>query len=233
MTIAGDLYALQEIDTALEGRQRELAAIAEQLGAGDPTVTVRARVAERQAWLDAARVRAADIDTAIVDLNAKIAPVETKLYDGSVRNSRDLEALQKDLEMLQRQRQVLEEQQLAVMEEIEASVNALTEERQALRELEGAQSDERRELESRQRLGAEDIERLQGERVRRAERIDPARLRLYEHLRTIRRGRAVARMERGVCLGCRITLPTNIQQRARNPMTLVQCTSCERILFTG
>lgn len=233
MTIAGDLFALQELDNAIDERQRERTALTDQLAAGDETAEVRARVAERQGWLDAARVRAADIETAITDLNAKIAPVEKRLYDGSVRIARDLEDLQKDVEMLQRQRRVLEDQQLAVMEDIEQTSSALAAEQQALAELESVRSDERRDIENRLRLGAEDLERLQAERGRRVERIDHDRLRLYDHLRTIRRGRAVARMERGVCLGCRITLPTNIQQRARNPMQVVQCTSCERILFTG
>ena len=55
-------------------------------------------------------------------------------------------------------------------------------------------------------------------------------LNLYSILRERRDGSAVATVERSMCQGCRITLPRNIIQKARNPEELVQCVSCERIL---
>jgi predicted nucleic acid-binding Zn-ribbon protein len=43
----------------------------------------------------------------------------------------------------------------------------------------------------------------------------------------------VVKVERGACLGCRLTVPTVILQRARSGMnpTPVQCPSCERMLY--
>jgi predicted nucleic acid-binding Zn-ribbon protein len=55
----------------------------------------------------------------------------------------------------------------------------------------------------------------------------------YDRLRRRRRGVAVVRVERGTCLGCRLTVPTVVLQRARsgtNPNP-VQCPSCERMLY--
>ena len=51
--------------------------------------------------------------------------------------------------------------------------------------------------------------------------------------RRAKAGRAVARVERGTCQGCRITLPTHLVQRVRAGGMLVQCPSCERILVAG
>ena len=39
-----------------------------------------------------------------------------------------------------------------------------------------------------------------------------------------------ARVEQGICRGCRISLPTTDLQQARSGK-LVQCSSCGRILF--
>jgi predicted nucleic acid-binding Zn-ribbon protein len=62
-------------------------------------------------------------------------------------------------------------------------------------------------------------------------RIDAASLELYQGLRRKRQGRAVAKVEQGMCQGCRIVLPLNVLQRARIGQELVQCSSCERILY--
>jgi hypothetical protein len=76
-------------------------------------------------------------------------------------------------------------------------------------------------------------ERLQQQRQARAGRVAPTLLALYERLRPLKRGQAVARIERGVCGGCRITLPTTVQQRARAGGQVLRCPSCERILYAG
>jgi predicted nucleic acid-binding Zn-ribbon protein len=43
----------------------------------------------------------------------------------------------------------------------------------------------------------------------------------------------VAHVERGMCKGCRITLPMSVLQKARAGVGLVQCVSCERILLVN
>ena len=75
-----------------------------------------------------------------------------------------------------------------------------------------------------------EIERLRAIREEQSTAADRAWLSLYDVLRDRRDGSAVATVERGMCQGCRITLPRNIIQKARNPGALVQCVSCERIL---
>ncbi len=75
-----------------------------------------------------------------------------------------------------------------------------------------------------------EIERLRALREGQSAATDRVWLNLYDILRERRDGSAVATVERSMCQGCRITLPRNIIQRARNPEELVQCVSCERIL---
>jgi predicted nucleic acid-binding Zn-ribbon protein len=48
-----------------------------------------------------------------------------------------------------------------------------------------------------------------------------------------RQGRAVAKVERGMCGGCRISLPMTVLQKARSGLDVVQCVSCERILYVS
>ncbi|MBI2760275.1 MAG: hypothetical protein HYX51_02475 [Chloroflexi bacterium] len=233
MTLVSELYALQEIDTALDSNTRELEEIVGRLGVDDEHADLLAEIAGQEAKLTVARARSKDLETAIGDLRGKSAPVEEKLYGGTVLIPKELQALQEDLDMLTRRRRELEDQDLVVMEQVEAATAALAAARARLDQLVGARRDEVERLTERRAEIESDRDRLQADRVRRVGRFDPATLARYERLRTMKRGRAVARMERGTCTGCRITLPTTVQQRARSGMQLVYCTSCERILFAG
>ena len=54
---------------------------------------------------------------------------------------------------------------------------------------------------------------------------------MYESLRKSRGGVAVARVERNMCQGCRLSLPTGDVQKARTSQGTVLCSSCGRILY--
>ena len=64
-----------------------------------------------------------------------------------------------------------------------------------------------------------------------ASRIDPATLQRYEVLRKSKGGRAVAKVERDLCQGCRMSLPTQLRQRVKSGRQSVNCSSCGRMLF--
>jgi len=61
--------------------------------------------------------------------------------------------------------------------------------------------------------------------------VGPTNLSLYETLRREKRGRAVSRIERATCLGCRIALPMGVVQHVRAGRELVFCPSCGRVLY--
>ncbi len=54
------------------------------------------------------------------DLDAKIKPLEIKLYDGSVRNPKELTDLQKELDHYKAQRDKLDEQGIALMDSVQS-----------------------------------------------------------------------------------------------------------------
>ena len=58
-------------------------------------------------------------------------------------------------------------------------------------------------------------------------------LSLYKLLRERKGGVAVARVEQGMCQGCRITLAGGGAAESARSSSLVQCVSCERILFVN
>jgi predicted nucleic acid-binding Zn-ribbon protein len=233
MPIAADLYALQELDTAIDACDRKLEQTRAAFGENAEAAEARIALAEAEVRLRAAQAQTRELETQIGDLQTKIGPVERKLYDGSVTSPKELQALQEDLDMLKRQQRGLEDQELAAMAEQEGAAAAATAARERVAQLEAAWRAAQGHLHEQEQALLAEREQLMQQREARVSRIDSQRLALYDRLRSAKRGVAVAKVERGLCMGCRITLPTTIVQRARSGMQVVQCTSCERILYAG
>ena len=233
MTSIAELYALQEVDLALDADRTALADVESRLGESEELIEGRQAVVERRATLRAAEKEFKEQEWNADELRSKIEPLERRLYAGSVQNPKELEDLQQDVDSLKRRRSGLEDQALEAMETQEGAQQALAEAERYLQELTGSSASEQEELLSRQLSLQGEIGKLEGERNSQAERVDAGLMRLYDRLLGTRQGQAVAKVEGGACQGCRISLPINLVQRARAGNDTVQCSSCERILYVS
>jgi predicted nucleic acid-binding Zn-ribbon protein len=231
MTRSIDLYELQETDTAVDAADRRLSEIMQELEAESDIASLDEQIAASEIELGEAERGQHEADEAVTDQKEKIVVLEEKLYSGEVKNPKELKALQDDVQAHQRQFSSIEEQALAALARVEQARAALL----SMRDERQARMQERDLL--METLGAErgDIDatlvQLRARRDRQKDRVEQTDLALYERLRRARSGRAVSKVERGTCQGCRITLPTTVFQRARSGLKIVQCTSCERILY--
>lgn len=231
MTRSIDLFELQEADLAAAVAEQRLAEISLEMETDPDVSELESRLADLELQLQQARVEQHAADETVEDLRAATRSLEQKLYSGSVKIPKELKSLQDDTLSHQKQLAAAEDRSLAALASVEQVATALA----GAREERAAQVQGRHEQLERLTTEQEEltalVARLQSERARRAERIDRSDLALYERLRRARGGRAVAKVERGTCQGCRIGLPTTIFQRARSGLKIVQCTSCERILY--
>jgi predicted nucleic acid-binding Zn-ribbon protein len=233
MVRIADLYALQEIDSRIDASQKQLDELRNREDEGEELRTARERLVEleaRKAELDVEQ-RQASYD--VEDIRTQVGGVESKLYSGSITSSKELRDLQRELEILQRRQREREEVLLGVMTGLEETNAGIAVTRSILAEGEAARERELAEAEVSAAAIERDLEELRGRRDGALRPIEQSALALYERLRRTRQGRAVARVERGACLGCRLVLPSNLFQRARSGATIVQCSSCERILYVG
>lgn len=231
MTSIAELFAFQEIDLELTSCKTELEDVQSRLGETEELVEAKAKVAERRETLEEAehafKEREADAD----DLRTKIEPVEAKLYKGTVQSPKELQDLQLDLDSLRRRRSDLEDRALEAMDGVETAQEGLANAEAELSKVEHAFGSEQSELVDRQAELEKRIAELEVQRAEEFEELDANLLELYNQLAPKKEGRAVAKVERGACGGCRIALPTNVLQRARSGASLVQCSNCQRILF--
>ena len=233
MSSVAELYALQEVDLALDAAGTALADVQSRLGESEELVQTREAVRERQDEVRVAEKRFKEQEFEADELMRKIEPLQKKLYEGSVRNPKELQDLQQDIDSLRRRSGRLDDEALGAMEALEQAQSALRAAQGELDELGRKLGAEQIELAERKDELEREIAELEQRRVERATGIDATMMRLYDRLAANKQKRAVAKVEGGACQGCRISLPTNLVQRARAGSDIVQCSSCERILYVS
>jgi predicted nucleic acid-binding Zn-ribbon protein len=231
MAAVADLLSLQDIDLELDKEIARLSEIEEALGESEELTQARATAEEKTAAVHALRVEQKDLELAADEVRSKAAEIEKKLYSGSVRNPKELQDLDADLKSLREEVKRREEKLLGVLVQLDEAEAELAVANETLNAIETEwQKGQDQMLEERTRLEPE-VARLRALREQEATHFERSLIKLYDLLRERRGGQAVARVERGMCQGCRISLPMSVIQRARTGNGVVQCVSCERILL--
>ena len=229
MSLAGQLYNLQQIDLELQRRQQELTDVENRLSDNKALVTAESKLVIQKEQLEDARKKQKSAEWELEDFQEKTKQIDSKLYSGTNKDPKELVNLEKEVKSLKSQIRTKEDVLLELMsqvEEVEAKVKTTTEGLERLR----------REWEQQQvTLGPRKSEietvlvKLRGDHNGLAEQIDSQAFDIYERIR-LKTGQAVVKVERGRCLGCHITVPTSQWQKAKAG-DLIQCNNCSRILY--
>jgi predicted nucleic acid-binding Zn-ribbon protein len=229
LNIARPLYQLQEVELEIEANEQALQQIEGQLGESDTVVKARNKLAAEKQRLEELEREQRSLGWDIDNLNNKIKVIQEKLYGGRIHNTKELTDLQHEGEGLTAQRNQLEDRSLAIMEQTELTtknIDLLSNELKA-REDEWQGQQQRLATDLAQVKNA--LAGLNEKRRQMAAGVSPEVLQIYEKLRK-QKGKAVVKVEQGICRGCRISLSVSEIQRARGG-TMVCCSSCGRILF--
>ncbi|MFH1560358.1 MAG: C4-type zinc ribbon domain-containing protein [Chloroflexota bacterium] len=233
MTVVQQLFDLLGIDNDIERYNQSVASIEDALADNHLLLETQRAVEETRATLRKQETERGDMDLAVESFQDKGKQLESNLYGGTVRNPRELEDMQLELNLLREQQKQQEESLFLALEAIEETERSLSSLESALQEIQAAwQKEQERLLEERAHL-QKDSALLEEKRQSLSSLVSPEHLKLYDSLRSIRQGQAVAKVERGMCQGCRISLPTRVVQMARTSPKPVQCPSCSRILYVS
>jgi predicted nucleic acid-binding Zn-ribbon protein len=229
MSIARDLYSLQEVDLALEANNQAQKRVSALIGESQIVLKAKARLAEEQNNMGKFTSQQKSIEWEIDDLTVKIKDTEKKLYGGKIFNSKELSSLQQETDDLKKRRSVLEDKSLGLMDDLELTTKAIASSKDELAKLEIEwQAQQKQLIVELEQLKADQIT-SESNRQQNIALIDADTLFTYQELRK-RKGVAVAKVEQGICQGCHITLPNTDLQRAKGG-GVVRCSSCGRIIF--
>ena len=227
------LLDLQEADTALgrlQARRRaledgsELAAVRADADAADN------RLGELRLRLDEVGRDQSRFEHEIDSMTQKEQADQQRMYDGSIVNAKELEALQHEIASVHKRRSDREDELLALLElreNLEAEAVAAEQQAAALRvraeEAASAATDELARIET-------DVVEGTTRRAAIAAEIDAEVLELYDDLRRQKKGIGAAALVDGVCQACHEQLSAVELDRLKRAEGVRRCEHCRRIL---
>jgi len=229
MGVAKQLYQLQEVDLELESNEQALKQITSQLGESQEVVRVRNRLTLERQRLEELGRQQHSLEWEVDDIVTKLTAAEEKLYSGSVGNPKELTNLQHEVDGLKLRRGQLEDKALDIMDQVELATASVATISSELKTLEAKWHSQQQQLSTDMEQLKAILSNLKHKRQLLSAEIDPEVVELYHELKKQKRT-AVAKVEQGICRGCRISLSATELQRARSG-SLTQCSSCGRILF--
>lgn len=221
---------MQSLDSAADAQRKRLSEIpaAEQ--------ALAASIAASRRAVDASKTLLQDNNNQRRTLEKEVAGVDTRMsrfddHKAAVKTNQEYTALLHEISIAKAEKDRLEEQLLELMEQADAIAADVKAAEKALAEEERRVAGEKAVLaEELGRIDAE-LARLAAERKASATAIEPRTLALYEQLIKGRKGLAVARMTGEICEACHVRLRPHVTQQIRRNDSVVQCDSCQRILY--
>lgn len=229
MNVARQLYQLQETEQELASAEQTRAGILARLGENKDITGTRDRLAGEKKQFEEMGRRLHTVEWEIEDFSVKIKKFEDSLYSGKTSNPKELSGIQQEIESLKARKLKLEDSSLELMEEAEAVENSISGLESRLRQLEAGWQVQQKELAVALGETEKTISALGVKRALMASELAPELIGLYMEIKK-QRGTSVAKVEQGICRGCRISLPVNELQQVRSG-ELVRCGSCGRILL--
>jgi predicted nucleic acid-binding Zn-ribbon protein len=229
MNISRQLFNLQEVDQELASNEQAYARITSQLGESKAVLDIRVKLETATGQLEDATHSQHTVEWEIEDLSAKLSKFEGELYSGKTTSPKELTGLQQEIDNLKKNRGKLEDHDLEIMETIERLNATISELRSNLEKRETEWQVQQKDFTAELKELEHTISALKEKREALASEIDPQVLTIYEELKK-QKGTSVAKVEQGICRGCRISLPVNELQQVRSG-SMVRCSSCGRILY--
>jgi predicted nucleic acid-binding Zn-ribbon protein len=230
MSRVGPLYDLQQIDTGLDSRVARMRQIDEQMGDSPELVAARANFEGTSSRLAAEQSTLKQLSHDTEETTGRMKALEKKMYDGSVKNPKELAQMQEEVFHLKGRLKTLEEQALDSMLAVEEAEEAKAGAEQELDALTKEQQQYQSGLleEKDKLLGQARV--LQVKRQRFITELPWADLQTYERLRRSKGGLAVVGVRAGLCGCCHVAVPAATLRQARTSTDLVPCPTCGRLL---
>jgi hypothetical protein len=229
MSVVKQLYQLQEIDLELESNEQSLNQTASQLGESKAVVEARNKLALEHQHLEELQRQQRSVEWEIEGITSKLTTAEEELYSGRIHNPKELTNLQHEIDGLKAKRNQLEDKALEIMDQVELTTKGVATINSELKAMEAEWQSQQQQLSANLGKLETILSNLKYKRHLLAAEIDHQAIEVYQELKK-QKGTAVAKVEQGICRGCRISLPITELQRTRSG-SLVRCSSCGRILF--
>ncbi len=225
------LIRLQQLDSTIEEARRRVAAHPQRLADADT------RLADATRRVDAARQRLEDNQEARRELEkeaaffqGRVSKFKTQLTE--VKTNREYQAVQHEIATAQRDLGAVEEKVLEQMMEADVIAADVAAAEALLATQQKEVAAEKKTLE--QELASVEVTLTEASQARTSllSEMEPRLIALFEKVAKVRKGVALCGATRdGLCSVCHVRLRPQVFQQVRQNDGIVQCDSCQRILY--
>ncbi len=224
------LMRLQALDLELSEIRRTLSSVTSELQ------ELETQIGESQTELEGLELEDKEASATRRELEQTLAEGETqirlkRMRLTSVRNERELQALEHEVEALKQSNQQLETELLARIEGAEQRARRVS-------ELKTLIEQKQSQLQAAQKSSADRVEELKtalakrhAEREQLLAQIEPHLRQRYELILERRGGLALVAARAAACLGCRMRLPPQLYNEIQRGRSIKFCPNCQRILY--
>ena len=225
-----NLIRLQQLENSAADARSTIDGVPARLAA------LEARLTERQADVSAVTARLEEHRTSRASLEKDLAEAQSRVNRFrdqlmAVKTNKEYQAMQTEIATAEGEIRQLEDQLLERMLESDDLTAEVAGAKRRLEDDERAVQAGRRALEQEGVKLETDLERIDGERAQVADRLTPNTRSLFETLSRGRKGVAVVEARQGLCTSCQVRLRPQLFNDVRSNSSLIQCESCQRILY--
>jgi len=233
MSRGAQLLELQQVEEFLRQKIGAFKKIERVLSEETPVARAKQAHEEAQRAERHARAQQKGLNFELQQLSDKVAEEETKLYSGTIANSKELVNLEVEVGMLKKQKDTLEGQVIVLMGDIDDLAKRTAWAKSECERLEKESQAQVTVLLQQQEVLKKDIGRAKRKREGVLEHIDTIDVEQFRYVQKIKgETLAVAQLTEGVCTACHVEVSAAKRSSIERPTDnkLITCGNCGRIL---
>ena len=225
-----NLRHLQEADNRITTLKAEIADVPKKLAEIDSRrqaarEEAKAEEEKLQEIEHSRREKEGDLQTE----NERLLKYKTQL--NQIKTNKEYTAMLHEIETTEKRIGDHEEKILIAMEDGDAAKVSLAEVKESSAKMESLCDEEDKALKTRTAEAEGELTEGEARRKEAEAGTDANLLKRYEQIRSRMRGSAVVEVRKGICQGCRVSLPPQLYNDLFKGDVLHDCPSCQRILF--
>jgi predicted nucleic acid-binding Zn-ribbon protein len=223
------LQELQTVDAQIQEQRSSIQALPAKLAPAKQDLAKleamlqieKSKLAETEAWRAEQEEMISREETAVKDAKAKLQ---------QAKNSRDFAAASREVDNKRRNISEREEEVLKVIEALETSKTNLEAHEKDVDALRSTVEAEEKSIGEKVTELEAGLSGVLAEREALAAKVPPPLLKRYEMIKN-RRGLAVVPVKEGVCQGCHMSLPPQLNNILARFESVENCPNCQRLLY--
>ena len=224
------LIRLQRLETAVSDAREAIEALPVRRTALDARLEAReAELVDGQRRLKEHRAERQEAENELAQIQARLSRFKEQLM--AVKTNKEYHAMQAEISVAETEVERLEDRLLEQMLDGDVLAASVDDAMNTVADEQTAVAEERTALEHQQMLLEQQIDQHAKDRATLAGDVPAVTVALFESLAQGRKGLAVSEARDGRCTTCQVRLRPQLFNDIRLNKTLIQCESCQRILY--